>query len=86
MIQIKRIYDDSSEDDGDRVLIDRLWPRGVAKDDEKLDEWCGAVARSDELREWFRKDVDGRWQQFGDKYSEELRAVDDELECLARMV
>ncbi len=85
MIQLKRIYDDPSGDDGCRVLVDRIWPRGVSKKDAGLDEWCKAVTPSDELRKWFHEDVDGRWGQFRDKYAEELREVNDELGRLARM-
>lgn len=52
-IKLKRIYDDPSGDDGYRVLVDRLWPRGVSKEDAKLDEWDKELAPSTELRKWF---------------------------------
>lgn len=85
MIKLKRIYDEPSEDDGCRVLVDRIWPRGVAKKDAKLDDWCKAVTPSDELRKWFHEDIDGRWRQFRSKYAEELDDAGDELDRLARM-
>lgn len=85
MIHLKRIYDDSSEDDGHRVLVDRLWPRGVAKKDVELDEWCKKVTPSNELRKWLHEDRDGRWREFCRKYTEELREAEDELDRLAQM-
>jgi len=50
MIQVKRIYKKPADDDGCRVLVDRLWPRGIAKEDAALDEWCKSIAPSDDLR------------------------------------
>jgi len=85
VIQLKRIYDEPSEDDGCRVLVDRLWPRGVAKADAALDEWCKSVAPSDELRNWFHEDVEDRWRDFRRKYAEQLREESDELDRLARL-
>lgn len=85
MIRLKRIYDEPSEDDGCRVLVDRIWPRGVAKKDAELDEWCKEVTPSDELRKWFHEDVEGRWRQFRSKFTEELRDADEALDRLARM-
>jgi uncharacterized protein YeaO (DUF488 family) len=70
-IQLKRIYDDPTPDDGDRVLVDRLWPRGISKEDARLDEWCKELAPSDELRNWFDHDPD-KWQEFQSRYREEL--------------
>lgn len=71
-IVIKRIYDESSMDDGYRVLVDRLWPRGVSKEKAKLDEWVKDLAPSNELREWFHEDIDSRWNEFTKKYIQEL--------------
>jgi len=71
LIQIKRIYDQSDVDDGYRVLIDRLWPRGVSKSEACLDEWLKDIAPSNDLRVWFNHDPD-RWQGFIEKYREEL--------------
>lgn len=55
-IQVRRVYEDRRSDDGTRVLVDRIWPRGVSKAKAGLDEWCKAVAPSTELRKWYRHD------------------------------
>lgn len=68
---IKRIYDDASSADGYRVLVDRLWPRGMAKDRARLDEWIKELGPSTELRKWFGHDVT-RWAEFRDRYRDEL--------------
>ena len=81
MIRIKRIYDPPSPDDGRRVLIDRLWPRGVARDEAKLDEWLKEVAPSDELRKWFGHDP-ARWEEFRSRYREELASHGELLDRL----
>ena len=57
-IVTKRIYEDAANRDGHRVLVDRIWPRGVSKDDAHLNDWCKELAPSDDLREWFDHDVD----------------------------
>lgn len=69
---IKRVYDDPCEQDGWRVLIDRLWPRGLSKKDAKLDEWRKELAPSDELRTWFNHD-NKKYHQFASRYGQELR-------------
>lgn len=69
--QLKRIYDEPSTDDGYRVLVDRLWPRGVSKEAAKLDEWNKEVAPSPELRTWFNHDPE-RFQEFRKRYEAEL--------------
>lgn len=81
MIKIKRIYDPPATGDGRRVLIDRLWPRGVAKDGVKLDEWLKEIAPSDELRKWFGHDP-ARWEEFRTRYREELKLHGKLLERL----
>ena len=83
MIQVKRIYEKPADDDRCRVLVDRLWPRGVAKQDAALNEWCKSIAPSDDLRKWFHDDMSGRWREFRSRYKEELREVDEELDRLA---
>lgn len=75
-IRTKRIYEDPEPTDGYRVLVDRLWPRGVAKEDAELDDWCKELAPSDELREWFDHDPD-RWEAFRERYREELEQMTD---------
>ena len=70
-IKIKRIYEQSSADDGYRVLVDRLWPRGVSKKDANLDEWNKEIAPSTELRKWFDHKEE-RFDEFACRYREEL--------------
>ena len=68
---MKRVYDDPSPDDGCRVLVDRVWPRGVRKDEAHLDEWLKAVAPTTELRKWFGH-VPERYDEFVTRYAGEL--------------
>jgi uncharacterized protein YeaO (DUF488 family) len=81
MIKLKRIYEQPAPGDGKRVLVDRLWPRGLARDGTKLDEWLKEIAPSDELRKWFGHDP-ARWEEFRRRYREELKLQDDLLEQL----
>jgi len=71
-IHIKRIYADSAKSDGTRILIDRLWPRGIKKAAAHLDEWAKDIAPSTELREWYGHDPD-RWAEFQKRYKAELK-------------
>jgi uncharacterized protein YeaO (DUF488 family) len=80
-VKIKRVYDTASRDDGRRILVDRLWPRGIRKEDAKIDEWMKDIAPSDELRKWFGHDP-AKWQQFRKKYAAELA---DKSELLNRL-
>ena len=70
-IHIKRVYEAKSEDDGFRVLVDRLWPRGLSKQDADVDLWLKDIAPSAELRRWFGHDP-GKWEEFRRRYAEEL--------------
>lgn len=70
-IRIKRVYEAPAPADGLRVLVDRLWPRGVAKEAARIDHWLKEVAPSDELRRWFGHDPE-RWEGFRERYVEEL--------------
>ena len=81
MIHTKRIYDLPSVDDGKRILVDRLWPRGLSKEAAEIDEWLKEIAPSDELRKWFGHDP-ARWQEFRNKYKDELHA---NRELIARL-
>jgi uncharacterized protein YeaO (DUF488 family) len=81
MIQTERIYEDAGPDDGYRVLVDRLWPRGVSKQRAALDEWARELAPSDELRRWFNHQPE-RYPEFRKRYREELRAQSDQLQRL----
>lgn len=70
-VKVKRIYDPAEPGDGTRVLVDRLWPRGVSKQRAALDAWLRELAPTDELREWFHSTPNG-WLQFRKKYLKEL--------------
>ena len=71
MIKLKRVYEDWEEDDGYRILVDRLWPRGVSKEKARVDLWLKEIAPSTELRKWFGHDVQ-KWEEFQKKYKKEL--------------
>jgi uncharacterized protein YeaO (DUF488 family) len=71
-ISIKRIYDEPALNDGKRILVDRLWPRGVSKEKAKLDLWLKDIAPSTELRKWFDHDP-RKWAEFRKKYHAELK-------------
>ena len=85
-IQIKRIYWPAEKADGKRILIDRLWPRGVKKESAHIDEWMKAIAPSDALRKWFHQDSNReKWEEFKAKYTLELKqnaAVNDLLDII----
>lgn len=70
-VHIKRIYETPSTSDGYRVLIDRIWPRGVSKEEAKLDEWLKDIAPSTELREWYGHEA-ALFTEFKERYSKEL--------------
>jgi len=80
-IRIKRIYEEQSDDDGYRVLVDRIWPRGVSKTVANLDEWNKDVAPSTELRKWFDHKEE-RFEEFALRYRDELKAREEELSNL----
>jgi len=67
-ILLKRIYEEPSEADGYRILLDRLWPRGLKKEDAKFDEWRKDITPSKELRQWFHEDKDRHWEVFQGRY------------------
>ena len=71
-IKIKRVYEQSEKDDGTRVLVDRLWPRGLTKEKASVDIWLKDVAPSTELRRWFGHDPE-KWQRFRGRYETELK-------------
>ena len=82
-VEIKRVYEPALESDGYRVLIDRLWPRGVSREQAKLDEWLKELAPSHELRKWFGHDP-ARFDEFRRRYVEELRDQGELLTALRR--
>lgn len=75
-IRIKRIYRAARVSDGKRILVDRLWPRGVARDRARLFNWCKEIAPSDALRHWFHNHPE-HWQEFSARYRKELAARDE---------
>lgn len=72
MIKIKRIYEEYSSDDGVRILVDRLWPRGISKEKAKIDIWYKDIAPTNDLRKWFNHDIE-KYEEFKEKYFEELK-------------
>ena len=72
MIRTKRAYHPASDEDGFRILVDRLWPRGVSKDRLKIDLWLKEIAPSSKLRKWFAHDLH-KWEEFRVRYQEELK-------------
>ncbi|HXG41765.1 MAG TPA: DUF488 domain-containing protein [Dehalococcoidia bacterium] len=72
MIRVKRAYDPPSPDDGERYLVDRLWPRGLSKSALQLQGWLRDLAPSDDLRRWFGHDP-AKWSQFQERYRQELQ-------------
>ncbi len=70
-LEVKRVYDEPGKDDGYRVLVDRLWPRGLSKARAALDEWIKELGPSNELRHWFGHDP-ARWDEFRSRYAAEL--------------
>ena len=83
-VQVRRAYDDPSPDDGRRVLVDRLWPRGLSKERAELDEWCKTVAPSTELRRWYAHDPD-KFEQFSQRYRDELESDAEQSAALAHL-
>ncbi len=74
-LALKRVYAPPAPGDGRRVLVERLWPRGLRKDEAKVDLWLKEVAPSHALRRWFHKAPEERWPAFQDRYREELRGA-----------
>lgn len=81
-IRLKRAYDPPASDDGSRILVERLWPRGVRKEALALDHWAKQIAPSPDLRTWFGHDPQ-RWQEFIRRYRAELEANPEEVADLA---
>jgi uncharacterized protein YeaO (DUF488 family) len=83
-IRLKRAYEPPAKADGTRVLIDRLWPRGVSKSKAAIDHWFRDLAPSTELRKWFGHDP-ARWDEFRRRYTEELKPHREQLDELLRI-
>lgn len=75
-VRIKRVYEDPSSEDGKRILIDRLWPRGLTKEKARVDLWLKDIAPSAGLREWFGHDP-AKWPEFQKRYQKELEANEE---------
>ncbi len=83
-VRLKRAYEPPAADDGTRVLVDRLWPRGVKKETAAIDHWVKELAPSTDLRKWFGHDPE-RWEEFRLRYAAEIRAHPQELERLREL-
>ncbi|HEX7711306.1 MAG TPA: DUF488 domain-containing protein [Sphingomonadaceae bacterium] len=83
-LHIKRIYEPPKRGDGARVLVDRVWPRGVSKDEAELDLWLKEIAPSTELRKWFGHDPE-RFAEFRKRYRDELKDKDEAIAELAKL-
>ncbi|MCC7357598.1 DUF488 domain-containing protein [Candidatus Uhrbacteria bacterium] len=84
MIKLKRIYEKPDKNDGYRILVDRLWPRGVSKERASLDEWLKDIAPTTELRKWFGHDPK-RWSIFQKKYKKELLLHKNTLQDIKKL-
>ena len=86
-IRLKRAYDKAARSDGPRVLVDRIWPRGVAKEDADIAHWLKGLAPSTELRKWFGHDPE-KWPEFRERYLEELKSgnASEDLEALKKLL
>ncbi len=80
-IKLKRVYEPASRTDGTRILVDRLWPRGLRKEDAAIDHWCKELAPSTALRQWFGHKPE-RWEEFRKRYKSELA---EQPEALAKL-
>ncbi|MEF8943228.1 MAG: DUF488 domain-containing protein [Desulfohalobiaceae bacterium] len=83
-IRTKRVYDPIGDDDGYRVLVDRVWPRGMSKEKARIDFWLKELAPAKELRKWFGHDP-SKWEEFCKRYFEELEGHKEHLDRLAEM-
>ena len=82
-VRVARIYEEPSADDGRRILVDRLWPRGVSKERAGLDDWCKEIAPSTELRRWYDHDPE-RFEEFSGRYRAEL-SEGEQADALSRI-
>ena len=83
MIFLKRVYEKPEKKDGTRILVDRLWPRGISKEEAKIDLWLKNIGPSNELRKWFNHE-DNKWEEFRKKYFEELKDKKDLIEQIKK--
>lgn len=83
-VKLKRVYEKPSNRDGYRILVDRIWPRGIKKEEAKLSEWNKEIAPSTELRKWYGHKPD-RFAEFSKRYRQELKTKTDELKQLKKL-
>jgi uncharacterized protein YeaO (DUF488 family) len=81
LLKIKRVYEEPAEGDGTRILVDRLWPRGLTKARAQVDLWMKEIAPTNELRKWFNHDV-AKWQEFRTRYLAELKEDQRQVQLL----
>ena len=84
-IKIKRVYEQPDEDDGRRILVDRLWPRGLTKEKASVDLWLKDIAPSTELRKWFGHDPN-KWEDFKERYLIELKENTEQIRLLKQEI
>jgi uncharacterized protein YeaO (DUF488 family) len=84
-LKIKRVYEEPAKDDGTRILVDRLWPRGLSKEKARVDLWLKEVAPSNELRKWFAHDP-AKWATFRTRYRGELKHEAEPVEILRHAI
>jgi uncharacterized protein YeaO (DUF488 family) len=82
-VQVKRVYEKPAKADGRRVLVDRIWPRGLTKKEAQIDDWLKEIAPSARLRKWFGHDP-ARWKDFKKRYAAELKNQREKVEQLAQ--
>ncbi len=82
-VKLKRIYEEVSKDDGVRILVDRLWPRGISKERAQVDEWMRDISPSNELRKWVHEDP-SRWAEFKRRYFKDLREHEEALDTIRK--
>ncbi|MBI5583954.1 MAG: DUF488 domain-containing protein [Deltaproteobacteria bacterium] len=84
MIKVKRVYEAPAPQDGLRILVDRLWPRGLSKESARIDLWLKDIAPSNELRKWYGHDP-GKWTEFRKRYFQELGTVPEAVETILEL-
>jgi uncharacterized protein YeaO (DUF488 family) len=85
MIKLKRAYEPPAKSDGQRILVERLWPRGITKEKAKIDLWMKEIAPSPELRKWYAHDIE-KWAEFTERYLKELKQNKDQLLRLQELI
>lgn len=84
-LKIKRVYEEPAKDDGTRILVDRLWPRGLSKEKASVDLWMKEIAPSTTLRKWFGHEPD-KWPEFKKRYKAELKKNDEQVASLKKEI